>query len=97
MPPRYDLLMTSLEKILKLANQSQYDCIGSEGKMIENLNFSKIDILGEGTKHDICTSSSTTRDFSQVETLGNPTRPGICHSFTANGRCVSMLDRKSVV
>ncbi len=83
--------MASLEKILHLVTQSEYDCIGDEGKVLENINFSKIDVLGQGTKHDICASSSTSRILNQAETLGNPTRSGICHSFAANGRCLSMF------
>lgn len=83
--------MTSLEKIIHLANQSEYDCSGDEGKSFTGIDLSKIDALGQGTKHDICTSSSTTRIADQNEILGNVTRYGICHSFTANGRCVSMF------
>ncbi len=83
--------MTSLEKIVHLATQSEYDCIGDEGKVFENIDLSKIDALGQGTKHDICTSSSTTRIADQNQVLGDVTGSGICHSFTANGRCVSMF------
>lgn len=83
--------MTSLEKIVHLATQSEYDCIGDEGKIFENIDLSKIDALGQGTKHDICTSSSTRRVVDQNEVLGDVTRSGICHSFTANGLCVSMF------
>ena len=83
--------MTSLEKILRLTNQCKYDQIGDEGTVFEDIGLSKINVLGQGTKHDICTSSSTTRVVNENNVLGNVTRSGICHSFTANGRCVSMF------
>ena len=83
--------MTSLEKIIHLVTQSGYDCIGDEGKVFGDIDLSKIDALGQGTKHDICTSSSTKRVVNKNEVLGDVTKSGICHSFTANGRCVSMF------
>ncbi|KYC45901.1 MAG: biotin synthase [Candidatus Methanofastidiosum methylothiophilum] len=83
--------MTSLEKIIHLTTQSEYDCMGDEGRIFDGIDLSKVDVLGQGTKHDICTSSSTKRIVNQNEALGYVTRSGICHSFTANGRCVSMF------
>lgn len=83
--------MTSLEKIVHLSNQSKYDLIGDEGTHFVDINLSKIAALGQGTKHDICTSSSTTRVVENDGKLGNVTKSGICHSFTPNGRCVSMF------
>lgn len=83
--------MTSLEKIIHLVTQSSYDQIGDEGSVFESIDLSKIDALGQGTKHDICTSSSTNRVVDQNGALGNVSRAGACHSFTANGRCVSMF------
>ncbi|NMC59195.1 MAG: putative DNA modification/repair radical SAM protein [Candidatus Methanofastidiosa archaeon] len=83
--------MTSLEKIIHLVTQSSYDQIGDEGSVFESIDLSKIDALGQGTKHDICTSSSTSRVVDQNGVLGNVSRAGACHSFTANGRCVSMF------
>lgn len=84
-------LMTSLEKIVHLSTQSKYDVIGDEGTIFKDIDLSKVDTLGQGTKHDICTSSSTKREVYQDGILGNVSRSGICHSFTPNGRCVSMF------
>lgn len=51
----------------------------------------KLEILAEGAKYDAaCTSSGVTRD-SVKGTLGNTRSWGICHSFSADGRCISLL------
>lgn len=51
----------------------------------------KLVILGDAAKYDVaCTSSGVNRkgeDFS----MGNAVKAGLCHSFTADGRCVSLL------
>ena len=51
----------------------------------------KIKILAESAKYDIsCASSGTTRK-NIPGTLGSAEGWGICHSFTEDGRCVSLL------
>ncbi|MDF7670037.1 putative DNA modification/repair radical SAM protein [Orbaceae bacterium ESL0721] len=51
----------------------------------------KLEILAESAKYDIsCASSGSTRKNSQGG-IGAAHRSGICHSFTADGRCVSLL------
>ena len=51
----------------------------------------KLEILAEGAKYDAaCTSSGV--DRTNVKgTLGNTKACGICHSFSADGRCISLL------
>lgn len=51
----------------------------------------KLKILAESAKYDVsCASSGTTRK-STPDGIGNTAGWGICHSFTEDGRCVSLL------
>jgi putative DNA modification/repair radical SAM protein len=51
----------------------------------------KLKVLAESAKYDVsCASSGTTRK-SLPGATGNTTGWGICHSFTEDGRCVSLL------
>lgn len=51
----------------------------------------KLKVLAESAKYDVsCASSGNTRK-NVPGTLGNTARWGICHSYTADGRCVSLL------
>lgn len=53
--------------------------------------FDKLKILAEAAKFDVsCASSGTTRNNPQ-KGLGSAAGWGICHSFTEDGRCVSLL------
>lgn len=50
----------------------------------------KLEILAESAKYDVsCSSSGTTRKSKNG--IGNTKGWGICHSFTEDGRCVSLL------
>ena len=51
----------------------------------------KLTVLAESAKYDVsCASSGTTRK-NAPGTVGSAHGWGICHSFTADGRCVSLL------
>lgn len=51
----------------------------------------KLKILSDAAKYDVaCTSSGTQRD-NHGKGMGNCTEAGICHSFSADGRCISLL------
>ena len=51
----------------------------------------KLKILSDAAKYDVaCTSSGTDR-AGRRGTVGNCTAAGICHSFSADGRCISLL------
>lgn len=53
--------------------------------------FDKLKILAEAAKYDVsCASSGTTRN-NPGKGLGSAAGWGICHSFTEDGRCVSLL------
>jgi putative DNA modification/repair radical SAM protein len=53
----------------------------------------KLSILADAAKYDAsCSSSGTTRRNSrELGGLGSTTASGICHSYTPDGRCVSLL------
>lgn len=51
----------------------------------------KIEILAESAKYDVSCSSSGVTDNTRKGTVGNTSTAGICHSFTSDGRCVSLL------
>ena len=51
----------------------------------------KLKILAESAKYDVSCSSSGTKRTNNTGGLGNATPWGICHSFTEDGRCVSLL------
>jgi putative DNA modification/repair radical SAM protein len=52
--------------------------------------LSKLSILADAAKYDVsCSSSGSTRVNSGG--LGNALKAGVCHSFTEDGRCISLL------
>lgn len=53
--------------------------------------FEKLNILTDAAKYDVsCTSSGVDRQ-GDGHHMGNCSAPGICHSFSADGRCISLL------
>jgi len=55
------------------------------------LDETRLKILTEGAKYDVsCSSSGGTRK-NTADGIGNSHASGICHSFTPDGRCISLL------
>ena len=53
--------------------------------------YEKLEILSDAAKYDVaCTSSGVDRKGDGTG-MGNCSRAGICHSFSADGRCISLL------
>lgn len=53
--------------------------------------YEKLKILTDAAKYDVaCTSSGTSRKGDGTG-MGNCEQSGICHSFSADGRCISLL------
>lgn len=51
----------------------------------------KLKILSDAAKYDVsCTSSGVDRK-GNGKTMGNCVKDGICHSFSSDGRCISLL------
>ena len=53
--------------------------------------YEKLEILAEAAKYDASCSSSGSGRSSSEGRIGAATPSGCCHSFTADGRCVSLL------
>lgn len=53
--------------------------------------FEKLTILSDAAKYDVaCTSSGVDRK-GNGRGMGNSVAPGVCHTFSADGRCISLL------
>lgn len=55
------------------------------------LDFRKLEILADSAKYDVSCSSSGSSRQNKKNGLGNACFGGICHSFTQDGRCISLL------
>ena len=55
------------------------------------LDGERLKILTESAKYDVSCSSSGSARANRKGGLGNASFGGICHSFTPDGRCVSLL------
>ncbi|WP_084605080.1 putative DNA modification/repair radical SAM protein [Desulfonatronum thioautotrophicum] len=51
----------------------------------------KVAILAESARYDVSCSSSGSRAMRPGGVLGAPAHSGICHSWSADGRCISLL------
>lgn len=51
----------------------------------------KVAILADAAKYDVSCASSGVTENTRSGTIGSTETSGICHSFTADGRCVSLL------
>ncbi len=55
------------------------------------LDEKRLAILTDAAKYDVsCSSSGSTRSYKRGQ-IGNASFAGICHSFTQDGRCISLL------
>jgi putative DNA modification/repair radical SAM protein len=53
--------------------------------------YEKMQILSDSAKYDVSCSSSGSDNNHKTGELGATHNSGICHTFTADGRCVSLL------
>lgn len=51
----------------------------------------KLNILADAAKYDVSCSSSGSNRANKNKGIGNANQGGICHSYTEDGRCVSLL------
>lgn len=51
----------------------------------------KLEILSDAAKYDVSCISGGTERKGDGEGMGNCRKAGICHSFSADGRCISLL------
>ena len=61
-------------------------------RILESMSLArKLNILSDAAKYDVaCTSSGVDRSNDGTG-IGNCVKAGICHSFSADGRCISLL------
>lgn len=61
-------------------------------RIVEGMSlYEKLNILSDAAKYDVsCTSSGVDRQ-GDGKGMGNCRKAGICHSFSADGRCISLL------
>lgn len=59
--------------------------------VMNEVAIEKLKILADSAKYDVSCSSSGTKRSAQHGTLGNTHAWGVCHSFTEDGRCISLL------
>jgi putative DNA modification/repair radical SAM protein len=57
---------------------------------VDGVIFEKLKILSDSAKYDVSCATSGV-DRTNVGRIGNACAAGICHSWTADGRCVSLL------
>lgn len=53
--------------------------------------FEKLKILSDAAKYDVSCSSSGSKRKNKKNGIGDAANYGICHSFTPDGRCISLL------
>ena len=51
----------------------------------------KLEILTDAAKYDVACTSSGVERKGDGKYMGNCTKAGICHSFSSDGRCISLL------
>jgi len=79
-----------MSEISVVSNNSNIEIIGM-GKGDTMPLMEKLGILADSAKYDVaCTSSGVDRKGNGTD-LGNSVKAGICHSFSADGRCISLL------
>lgn len=76
-----------LELMFTIKAERVISLLIQEGLGIEE----KLGILADAAKYDVaCTSSGVDRK-GKAGTIGNTVAAGLCHSFSADGRCISLL------
>ena len=61
-----------------------------EGEREQTL-MEKLGILSDAAKYDVSCSSSGVERRGDGTGIGNASKAGICHSFSSDGRCISLL------
>lgn len=59
--------------------------------MINDKTVDKVKILTDAAKYDVSCSSSGSSRQNMNKGIGSAAHSGICHSYTADGRCVSLF------
>ena len=69
-----------------------YDKIEENKEDGDNMDIQKkLEILSDAAKYDVSCSSSGSNRKNKKDGLGNASMAGICHSWSDDGRCISLL------
>lgn len=67
------------------------DCFRTKRVSVELPVMEKLKILSDAAKYDVACTSSGAEKKNPGSGIGNSIEAGICHSFSADGRCISLL------
>ena len=81
------LKIITKERMFVYIKNSTYGYFGGEVVDLQR----KLDILSSAAKYDVSCSSSGSNRKNKKGGMGNAAIGGICHTFTPDGRCVSLL------
>lgn len=81
--------MIFIQKCSILKSSNAYQNIHKVGDVMDISE--KIRILSSSAKYDVSCSSSGSERKNSKTGLGNTVSSGICHTWTSNGRCISLL------
>lgn len=87
----FDLLAVTYFSVMKKIWFSLYNALLGGGKMNTEKLLKKLGILADAAKYDVSCSSSGGKRQNGGAGMGNSAASGICHSFTPDGRCISLL------
>lgn len=83
--------ITSIETGCSQRNTNIQNISGNISLKLQKSTLDKLQILSDAAKYDVaCTSSGVNRK-GNGKGIGNSIAPGICHTFSADGRCISLL------
>ena len=75
----------------KFQTEPQIQSIYTRKVSIELPLMEKLKILSDAAKYDVACTSSGVAKKTPGSGIGNSIEAGICHSFSADGRCISLL------
>ena len=85
-------LRLRLSEFCVILSEQTYVLGGDIMLIQENLSVQeKLKILTDAAKYDVACTSSGVRRKGKAGSIGNTSEAGICHSFSADGRCISLL------
>ncbi len=72
---------------------SRQNCgVGAMAEIIQELELAdKLKILSDAAKYDVACTSSGVERKGDGRHMGNAFGAGVCHTFTSDGRCISLL------
>lgn len=82
---------SSLQAPAEKVRDSQPLAMREEERNMRMDTMDKLAILADAAKYDVACTSSGVERKGNGKTMGNTVAGGICHSFSSDGRCISLL------